>query len=194
VWCYVLLDLAFIAGRIIALPTAVIIFLALSYGSAFYLGIVESTSHGRTSPDDALSGSWQGWFWSLPSTLGMAAAAAGIGWLVSLPFAGAGWEVIGVTAVLLYPLLQLSMLETGSALAPISLKVFRTLGTRPLAWISVYAVTLVIFTLVALLARVAWRDPPYVTMLVMGPVATIALLVYGLLLGTLARWFTLKGK
>ncbi len=63
VWCYVLLDLAFIAGRIIALPTAVIIFLALSYGSAFYLGIVESTSHGSTSPDDALRGNWQDWFW-----------------------------------------------------------------------------------------------------------------------------------
>ena len=193
VWCYVLLDTVIIAGRIIALPTGILIFLTLSYGSAFYLGIIESTSHGRTSPDDALRGNWQDWFWLMPSTLGMVAAAAGIGWLVSLPFEDSRWGVIGVTAALLYPLLQLSTLETGSPLAPFSLKVFRSLVTHPLAWLSVYGASWLVFSLVAILARAAWRDPPYVTMLVMGPVAIITLVVYGLLLGTLARWFTLKG-
>lgn len=194
VWCYVLLDSVFVAGRVVTLPTAVLVFGALSYGSAFYLGVVETTSHGFTSPDDTLRGSWQDWFWLLPATLGIVAAAAGIGWLLSLPFPGARWEVIGVATALLYPIMQLSMLETGSALAPFSLAVIRTLGTRPLAWITFYAMTWMVFALVALVARVAWRDPPYATMVVMGPVTIIALLAYGLLLGTLARWFAVKGR
>lgn len=193
-WCYVLLDTVFIAGRIIALPTGILVFLTLSYGSAYFQGIVESTSQGRTSPDDALRGSWQDWFWSMPLTWGILAAATGIGWLLSLPFEDAGWEFIGVVTALLYPLMQLSALENGSPLAPFSLPVFRTLITRSLAWICFFLATAIVFSLTALLAKVAWRDPPYLTMLLMGPVATIALAAYGLLLGTMARWLTLKGK
>ncbi len=155
VWCYVLLDTAFIAGRIVALPTGVLIFLTLSYGSAFYLGIVESTSHGRTSPEDSLRGNWQDWFWLIPSTVGTVAAAAGIGWLVSLPFDVATWKVIGVTVALLYPLMQLSTLENGSPLAPFSLGVFRTLGTRPLAWVFFYVASAAVISLTTLVARVA---------------------------------------
>ncbi len=190
VWCYVLMNIAFLAGRAVALATGVLATLALSYASGCYLGIVESTSHGHTTVEDALQGDYRDWFWSLPMTLGMAALAGVIGWLISLLGAASPWTLIGVTMMILTPILQLSSLETGSPLAPISLPVLRSMVTRPLAWLAFYAVSSVVVFAAVALANATWRDPPYTTMLIMGPTGTVALLVYGWLLGQLARWIS----
>ncbi len=68
VLCYSLMNTVFVAGRVITMPIGVLIFLGLSYASAVYLGIVESTSRGHTTPDDALVGDWRDWFWSMPAS------------------------------------------------------------------------------------------------------------------------------
>ena len=193
-WCYVLLNFDVLVGRVIALPTGILLYVAISYASAYYLGLIESTSRGETNPDEALRGDWRDWFWLVPSTVGMFAAAAGIGYLLSLPFPNARWEVIGVTTLLLYPILQLSCLETGSPLSPFSLPVFSTLFTRPLMWTSLYGISFVAALGLSAVAKIAWRDPPYFTVMVLGPLVTITLLIYGLLLGTAARWLSLKGR
>jgi len=190
VWCYALLNVAFLAGRVIALPAGILAAVALSYASGCYLGIIESTAQGHTTVEDALEGDWRDWFWSLPMTLGMAALAAAIGYVLSLIAPAHMGTLIAGAILVLYPILQLSSLEIGSPLAPISLPVLRSLVTRPLAWLAFYGATIPIALGVAALARAAWRDPPYVTMLVMGPAATVALLVYGWLLGQLARWIS----
>jgi hypothetical protein len=90
--------------------------------------------------------------------------------------------------------MQLSCLETGSPLSPFSWPIFTTLGTRPLMWASLYGISFVGAVLLSTVAKSAWRDPPYFTVMVMGPLITIALLIYGLLLGTAARWLSLKGR
>jgi hypothetical protein len=191
-WCYVLVNFSLMVGRFVLIPTGILTFITVSYASAYYLGLIESTSHGETTPEEALRGSWQDWFWMLPSTVGILAASAGIGYFISLPFDGSRWQIVGWATVALYPFLQLSSLETGAPFSLFSWPVMKTLLTRPLMWITVYAITFGLTKILIMAFHAAWRDPPYFTAAVMGPLITLSLLIYGVLLGTAARWMSLK--
>lgn len=194
VLCYLMLNQVFVVGRVIALPAGILVAIGLSYASACYLGVIESTSHGHTTPEDALTGDWRDWFWTLPATFGIFAATAGLGWLFSRLAPTATWEIIGVTVWLFYPVLQLSTLETGSFMSPISLPVLSTLFTRPVMWMTLYGLSFVLAIAIAGLGTATWRDPPFLTMLWMGPITSVALLVYAWLLGQAARWMTVGGR
>ncbi len=118
----------------------------------------------------------------------------GLGWAISRFAPSATWPIISGTVWLLYPVFQLSTLETGSFALPISVPVLSTLATRPLIWMSLYGLSFVLASVVAWLGQATWRDPPYLTMLWMGPVATVALMIYAWLIGQLARWFAIGGR
>lgn len=193
-FCYTLMNQIFVVGRVIALPVGILVYIGLSYASACYLGVIESTSRGHTTPDDVLTGDWRDWFWTMPATFGILAATAGLGWLISRAAPSATWEIIGVTVWLFYPVLQLSTLETGSFVSLISLPVLSTLFTRPIMWMTLYGLSFVLGITVAGLGAATWRDPPFLTMLWMGPIAAVALLVYGWLLGQTARWMSVGGR
>ena len=192
--CYAIMNTLFVAGRVIALPAGILCFIGLSYCSAFYLGVIESTAQGHTEPDDALTGDWRDWFWTLPATVGVLLMTAGIGWLISRLAPDSTWTIIGVTIWLLYPVLQLSTLETGSIASPISLPVLSTLATRPLMWATLFGISFLLGKGVSSLTQVFWPARPFVTMLLVGPIATLSLLIYAWLLGQLARWLTIGGR
>jgi hypothetical protein len=194
IWCLVLLEFDLMVGRTIAMPAGILLILSISYATAYYLGLIESTSHGETNPDEALRGTWQDWFWQLPATIGVFAMAAGIGYLISLPFPNSRWLVIGWSTLFLYPMMQLSSLETGSPFAPFSWPMTKTLFTHPFMWAAVYSATFFLAWWLAVVAKAAWRDPPYFTAVVVAPLFVIALSIYGLVLGSAARWLTLKGR
>lgn len=189
--CVILLSVVPIAAWATCLAAGVLNAVGLSYASAYYLGVIESTSNGHTTPDQALREDWRTWFWTLPASLGMLALAAIVGYGISRPFPEATLEIIGVTVWLLYPLLQLSSLETGSPLSPVSLPVLRTLVTRPAAWIVFYALSFLFLLLGYGLIQLTWRDPPILTVLLGGPLEAVGLLGYGWMLGQLGRWLTL---
>jgi hypothetical protein len=134
-----------------------------------------------------LYGGWREWFWTLPSTVGMLGIAAAFGWGLSFLVPASMWITVGLSLVLVYPVLQLSTLETGSPLAPVSLMVARSLVQRPVVWLAFYAVSLAMIGAICVVARVAWHDPPIITMFIMGPLVTVALFFYAWLLGQLAR-------
>jgi hypothetical protein len=188
------MDSMFLVGRVMALPAGILMFIGLSYASAYFLGIIESTSHGYTTPDEMLTGDWRDWFWTLPATLGVLFMAAMVGWLISRVTPDATWMIIGISIWLLYPVLQLSTLETGSVGAPISLPVLGSLATRPLIWISLYGISFVLGQAVYQLWQITWPDRPFLTAFLGGPIAAIALLVYSWLLGQVARWLTIGGR
>jgi len=96
------------------------------------------------------------------------------------------WLLVAICALLLYPILQLSSLETGSPLAPLSLPVLQSIVKHPFGWFIFYAITFALANLLWAVARLAWRDPPYSTVLIMGPLVALALLFYAWLLGQLA--------
>jgi len=182
---YHLLHVNFVAGRVIALPTGIVAAAALGYLSVCFLGILESTSIGRTNMD-ALQGDWREWFWMLPSTLGMLALAAAIGWILSLVSPGNVWLLIGLCALLLYPVFELSSLEAGSPVVPLSLPVAQSFVKHPIGWFVLYAVSFALINVLWFIGRAAWRDPPYSTILITGPLVAVGLFFYAWLLGQLA--------
>jgi hypothetical protein len=187
-WCLHLLlagGMGIRAGQAIAVPVGFIVAVAASYVSALYLGVIESTSTGRTEVD-SLAGDWRDWFWTLPATLGMLAIACFVGWFLSLGVPVSVWLLIAFCALVLYPILQLSSLETGSPLQPLSIPVLKSMVSHAWGWFVFYAVTFALVNALWALTRLAWRDPPYLTVLVMAPLVCLALLFYAWLLGQLA--------
>ncbi len=185
-WCYAVLCVDVTAGRTIALPLGVVIAAVLSYLSVLFLAVIETTSLGRTNVE-SIYGDWREWFWTLPASLGMLAAAAFIGWMISVVLSANVWFMIALSALLLYPILQLSSLETGSPLAPVSLPVLESLIKHPAGWFVFYAISIAGANLLWQAARWAWYDPPYITAVIMGPIVTVALFFYAWLLGQLAH-------
>jgi hypothetical protein len=183
--CYHFMMTLFDAGRIIALPVGIVVAAVLSYLSVLFLGIIESTSLGQTNVE-SLQGDWREWFWTLPSTLGMLAIAAFIGWLFSVILAANVWLCVALAALLLYPILQLSTLETTSPFQPLSLPVLISFGRHPFAWFVLYAISFAMVNALWYLVQKAWRDPPYLTVAIVSPLVAIALFFYAWLLGQLA--------
>jgi hypothetical protein len=190
---YHILHVNIVVGRVIALPAGIIVAAALGYLSVCFLEIIESTSIGHTNVD-SLQGDWRDWFWTLPSTLGMLAMAAAVGWILSLVLPFSVWVLIALCALLLYPILQLSSLEAGSSSVPLTLPVVQSLARRPLAWFVLYAISFALVTILSLVGRATWRDPPYPTILVLGPMVAVALFFYAWLLGQLAYLISKENK
>ncbi len=184
---YLLLTLP-VAGRVMAMGTGTLAAVMLGYTSVCMLGIIESTTQGQTTLEHAVQGDWRDWFWSLPTTLGMAVVAGACGYALSLLGTGNPWIVVGVALLVMYPVLQLSTLERGAIFAPVSVPILRTLLFQPVAWAVFYAASVALWVGVAALARALWRDPPFVTVAMVGPVLTAALFVYSWMLGVLATW------
>ncbi len=191
--CLILLSVVPIAAWATCLAAGVLNAVGLSYASAYYLGVIESTSNGHTTPDESLREDWRSWFWTLPSTLGMLALAAFVGYGLSRVVPNLSIEIIGITTWFLYPILQLSTLETGSPLEPISMPILRTLVTRPLAWLAFYSVSFLFMLFGYVLMRLTWMDPPILSVLLGGPMEAVGLLCYGWMLGQLGKYFTLGG-
>ena len=176
---------SFTVGRVIALPAGVVTAASWAYLSVCYLGIVESTSTGETNVD-SLSGDWQEWFWTLPASFGMLALSAAVGWGLSFLIPANVWWMIALAVLVTYPIFQLSSLETGSPLTPFSLPVIGSFVKHPVAWFVLYAVSFALADVLWVVARLAWNDPPYSTLLILGPLVTAALFFYAWLLGQLA--------
>jgi hypothetical protein len=178
----------------VAIPAGVLAFAVMSYASVCFLGIIESTSRGHTGVQDMLYGGWREWFWTLPSTLGMAILAimlaVGLSYVVPIDV----WLLIDLSLVFVYPVLQLSTLETGSPLAPVSWLVLGSLAKRPVAWLAFYALSFGLIGMLWLLGHLAWHDPPFITLLILGPAVTVALFFYAWLLGQLARLISSTGE
>jgi hypothetical protein len=105
---------------------------------------------------------------------------------VSLVLPANVWFLITLATLILYPIFQLSSLETGSPAQPLSLPVIASFAKHPLAWFVLYAISLATVSAVRLIVQWTWRDPPYGSMLVVGPVVTVGLFFYAWLLGQLA--------
>jgi hypothetical protein len=177
-------------GRVIGVGTGTLTAAVLGYLSVCYLGIIESTSMGQTNIE--LLDDWREWFWTLPTSVGMLALSAMLGWGLSLVLPLDVWWLIAISVLVTYPIFLLSSLETGSLTSPLSLPVLRSLVKHPLALGVLYVLSIAIAFVVVVVAQLAWRDPPYATMLVLGPVVTVALFFYAWLLGQLVHLISIE--
>ncbi|NIP86557.1 MAG: hypothetical protein GTO03_13715, partial [Planctomycetales bacterium] len=174
----------------LGVPVGLITCGAFSYTSVMYLHIVHQTAEGFDAIDDWPASGWTEWFWSLPSTLGVAGLAVAVGWLSrSLFFFQDSAIPLVAVPLVLYPVLQLCVLDSGSVLIPFSARILGTFATHPLAWGTFYSVTLPLGAAFCLLCQETVSDPPYGSLLFLVPLAGTLILIYGRLLGRLASRF-----
>jgi hypothetical protein len=185
---YHMLHVNFTVGRVVATGTGFLTAAIAGYISVCFLAVIESTSAGETNIV-LTDVDWKDWFWTLPSTLGMVGLSAALGWIVGLVLPVSVWWPIGISIFFTYPIFQLSTLETASPLAPYSPPILRSIARHPLHWLGLYGISLVMAGILYGILAFAWRDPPYATMLVMGPITTAAIFIYAWLLGQLAHFF-----
>lgn len=192
-FCYQLLNTMFVAGRIIALPVGIIVTLAASYASANYLAVVQATSEGIDGIEDWPEGEYREWFWTLPYSLGMLAAAGVVGYFVNLVVWTQSWIPMVSVMLILYPVFQLSSLEAGSPMIPLSKPILATLWKYPRGWAVFYAGSALPIAILLWIFCECFPRQPYVTILVFAPLAAAVLLIYGRMLGRLAWWCATDG-
>lgn len=88
---------------------------------------------------------------------------------------------------LLFPIVQLSVLENGSSLFPLSLVVIRSIFHRPKAWLGFYGVAGVFCAVVWLVSLLMWEFLPVgLAIIIESPLLITFALIYFRLLGRLA--------
>jgi hypothetical protein len=188
-FCYHMLNVMFVLGRILGLPVGLLTAAVLSYVSAMYLCVVRETAEGGDAVNDWSTDGWREWFWTLPSTLGMLVIALVAGWFAGRLTPETWWLPALVVTLLLYPVLQLCTLESESVIMPVSWRILRTLLTHPVAWAVFYLETSALAIGFCLLAYFVFADPPYVSLMILAPFLSSLILVYGRLLGRLVWCF-----
>lgn len=99
------------------------------------------------------------------------------------------WIFLEFSLYLLFPVVQLSILESGSVAVPFSQPILRSLRDEFLLWFTFYLTSLALALIIAVtLAGLTW-DTTFVVLLVMGAVWVFLLFLYFRLLGRLA-WAT----
>ena len=94
-----------------------------------------------------------------------------------------------MAALIVFPVLLLSTLETGSVLLPISGPILKTCTRYWWAWLFFYAETGLVLLVFSWIVRFAAARSVFVAMLIAAPLSIATLLIYSRLLGRLA-WYT----
>ncbi len=169
---------------------AVVVVLSGSYMSACYLWIVQQTADGYDRIEDWELGEWREWPVTLVATGPMFCLSLSVGGAVAW-LAGASGEAAilfsSVTLWVLYPVLLLSVLESGSSI-PWSPATLRSLHDVNRGWFAFY--------LESGLLMAAWLIPvvalfmlqPFLVVFVAGPPLGAAIMIHARLLGRLA-WY-----
>jgi hypothetical protein len=173
-----------IAG-LIAFPVALVLVAGLlSYVSVCYLAVIESTAHGKVEIE--LEAKPQDWFWTLPTSFAMLAVSATTAWAITLLFTEHRLMVFVIGVWLLYPIFQLSIMETTTVINPVSLPVLRSLIGHPVAWISMYVISALLAVPFVAIFRYSFAQFSYEKLLLFGPAAAATLMIYAWLLGQLS--------
>jgi hypothetical protein len=164
-------------------PVCLVTLGAVSYASTCFLSALQTTAEGYDTVSEWYPADWREWLWSNRYTLAMFVLAALIAWPIKS--ATQSWLLAGVLVFLLYPILLLSALESGTPLQPYSAVVLRSLGQVWWAWVLFYLETAAMLGVWT--GMVAWQFAfnPFVTMLIGMPVLGANVLIYARLLGRL---------
>ncbi len=169
---------------------SMVVMLAGSYASACYLWIVQQTADGYDRIDDWELGDWREWPMTLVETGPMFCISASVGGALACAVGAPGEGVIilsSFTLWALYPVLLLSVLESGSSI-PWSPPTLRSLRDVSRGWL--------VFYLESGLLMGAWLIPvatlfmlqPFLVVFVAGPPLGAAIMIHARMLGRLA-WY-----
>jgi hypothetical protein len=163
----------------------------LGYACALCLPIVTETAAGSEVVEDWPDPDWRDWLldllWvALPTIIASAAAfvlAAPLGLLGPIAF----WLSFAAALLLLYPIVLLSALESGSAGTPFTQSVVASLGSHWWAWLLFYAETALLACVWPGLFLLGFAFQPFAVGALTGPLMAAVILIYARLLGRLGR-------
>jgi hypothetical protein len=177
-----------VLGLLMGLPTIVISLIALGYITTCLLAVIEDTANGCDQIHDWPAIDWRDWAWSLrlPVVPGLGALMA-----ASLVRELAGeWNMAtDMAALVVFPILLLSTLETGAVLLPISGPILKTFSRYWWAWLMFYAESGLVLLVFSWIVRFVAARSVWVALLIAAPLSIATLLIYSRLLGRLA-WYT----
>lgn len=147
-WVFVTITLQFllssgvgpVVAAMIGLPSFWIVFWTLSYTSACGMTILEGTGSGQVVIDEWPEPDWREWGVNLMYVAFLGLVAQGISLLMEpvAQFLPAPWLVSLVQVHLIYPIILLSALESGSIMWPVSVPLYQTLWSHGRYWVSYY--------------------------------------------------------
>jgi hypothetical protein len=180
----------FAVGGAVALLFGLLI--TVSYGASSLLTVLQESAEGSAAVESWPENSLAEWitesfallmavfFASLPGVLFTIAWNA-----VGLPWAAA-WIVTGVTFYALFPIVQLSILETATLTNPISTPVLQSLRDQFLLWATFYLITFFLLLAVSIPLTAVRGTHPLPVFLALGLYLSLASFIYFRLLGRLA--------
>lgn len=170
-------------GLLLGVFAIAITWVVLSFSIASCQAAIQDTADGHDLPHEASMPDWDHWVFTFLGWLSLWAAAAAIGFPLSLAI---GPIAFLITGTLFFPVLLLSAMESDSYIMPYSPPVLRTLGYYAHGWLMFYLLTTLMAA--AWFAAFVWgyAQAPYLTVFLSGPVVAAMLLVYARLLGRLA--------
>jgi DNA-directed RNA polymerase subunit RPC12/RpoP len=185
-----LTDAPIVVGAMAMLTAGGVIALVWSApAAAILLVVIQETSEGTDRIEEWPEGLFTEWMFGVLFIFNSLGAATFAGVMLrgvlreycGIPF----WPAMPITIVVLFPVLLLSMLETGSALNPVSLPVWRSMRSAWPAWAGFYVESgLLAAAGVATAMAAAWPAGLWGAALV-SPVLIGMALVYARLLGRL---------
>jgi hypothetical protein len=170
-------------GVLLTMFTIILSLAVLSFAAASCNATIQDTADGHDAPLDDTLPDWDHWVFTLVSWLSLWAAAAAIGYPLSLVV---GPVVFLITGALLFPVLLLSAMECESYILPYSPPVLRTLGYYFHGWLMFQVMTVLLFAGWVVAFDFALPLAPYLTVLLSGPALATIMLLYARLLGRLA--------
>jgi predicted Zn finger-like uncharacterized protein len=170
-------------GVMLSTFTIILNLAVLSFAASSCHAAIQDTADGHDVPLDDSLPDWDHWVFTLLSWISLWAASAAIGYPLSLAI---GPIAFLITSTLFFPVLLLSAMECESFIMPYSPPVLRTLGTYFHGWLVFHLLTVLLFAAWIVAFDFGFREAPYVTVLLSGPVLATIMLVYSRLLGRLA--------
>ncbi len=177
-----------IQGLLLGLPALLVTLIAAGYITACLLAVIEDTASGCDRIQEWPESDWREWIFTIriPLLAGFGSLLAGS----ALELLAGEWNLAAdLAAMIVFPILLLSMLETGSAWVPISGAILKTCTRWWWAWLLFYAETGAILLVWSWVLRFTVAHCPSIALWIVAPITIAGLLISAHLLGRLA-WYT----
>jgi predicted Zn finger-like uncharacterized protein len=170
-------------GVMLSAFTIILSLAVLSFAAASCHAAIQDTADGHDAPLEDTLPDWDHWVFTFVSWLSLWAAAAAIGYPLSLAI---GPVAFLITSTLVFPVFLLSAMECESYIVPYSPPVLRTLGYYFHGWLAFQLITVLLFAGWIVAFDFAFPQAPYLTAFLSGPALATIMLIYARLLGRLA--------
>ncbi|MBD3674002.1 MAG: hypothetical protein HUJ26_10805 [Planctomycetaceae bacterium] len=176
-----------VAAGFFALPTFWVSFWTLSYTSACGMAILEGTGAGQVVIDEWPEPDWREWATNMFYVAFIGLVAQGISVVLEMvsPNLPAPWLISLAQVHVIYPVILLSALETGTMFWPFSVPVYQSMWSHGRYWFLYYLLAGSLSAGYVSVAGLSVLFDPIFSALWMGPLTASVIFIHARLLGRL---------